>query len=104
MGERRPIVHEMQMQCSHARSRDLLLTFLGLTSCFLSCCSWVTQKGFEMAVGGAPEWDAIRIHFFGSDEDFVTDVRDFIVQASEMLNRINSMLEELDLVDTRKSV
>lgn len=57
-----------------------------------------------MAVGGAPEWDAIRCHLAPSDEDFTTDVKDFIGQASEMLRRINHMLEELDLVDIRKSV
>ena len=64
----------------------------------------MTQKAFEMAVGGAPEWDAVRPALAPSDDEFVEDFAGFRKASTELLNRIFKALEELDLVDVRKSV
>lgn len=82
-------------------------TLAQLTRCLSLCYQlrrWVTQKAFEMAVGGAPEWDAVRPALAPSDDEFVEDFAGFRKASTELLNRIFKALEELDLVDVRKSV
>ena len=69
-----------------------------------SLCRWVTQNAFKMAVGGAPEWDAVRPALAASQEDFVADFAGFRVASKELLARIFRTLDELDLIDVRKSV
>jgi len=65
---------------------------------------FVTQQAFAVAVAAVPEWETVWPLFAPTEAEYASDAAAYIDVTRRLVARVNSKLEELDLVDTRKSL
>mmetsp|Transcript_7356 Transcript_7356/g.15378 ORF Transcript_7356/g.15378 Transcript_7356/m.15378 type:complete len:100 (-) Transcript_7356:209-508(-) len=65
---------------------------------------WVTRTTFMLASRAFPEWQDIEAVLASNHEDAMADLRSWVQVLEPLLERMDNIIQDLDLNDMRKSI